>query len=212
MKSDISVHVCDDHQMMIDGLHLLIADIDHVKVIGHSHNGEELLTWLENNQTDVILLDISMPKMDGITACKKISHLYKDVKIIFLSMINQSSIVHSLIESGAKGYLLKNSGHDELSEAINKVHNGGVYFDDKVFIAEEKSAKPYKRNMFPKLTKREKEVLALIIDEFTSHVIGQKLFIGLGTVETHRRNLLSKLAVKNTAGLVRVAIENKLLE
>ncbi len=211
MKAEINVHVCDDHQMMIDGLNLLMADIDGIKVVGKSHNGVELLSWLETEKTDVILLDINMPVMDGITACQKISKLYPEVKVIFLSMINQSSIVHSLIESGAKGYLLKNSGYDELSEAISKVNAGGVYFDDKVFKIEDKADTPFKTNIIPKLTKREKEVLSLIMQEYTSMEMAKKLFISHGTIETHRRNLISKLGVKNTAGLVRVAMEKRLL-
>jgi len=211
MTEEIKVHVCDDHQMLIDGLNLLLEDIEGIVVVGQSHNGVELLDWLKNNETDVILLDINMPEMDGIAACKEINDLKLPVKIIFLSMINQLSIVHSLIESGAKGYLLKNSGQSELSAAIKKVFDGGVYFDDKVFVIGEKSKETYSSKLLPKLTKREKEVLALIIEEFTSSEMAQKLFISLGTVETHRRNLISKLGVKNTAGLVRVAMQNKLL-
>ena len=211
MKANIKVHICDDHQMMIDGLKLLLSNCDNVSVIGDSKNGVELLKWYETNNADVVLLDINMPEMDGITACKELSQIDKSVKIIFLSMINQTSIIHSLIESGAKGYLLKNSGHDELEEAITKVYNGGVYFDEKVFSINTKKPKSISSNLKPKLTKRELEVLELIVREYTSSEISTKLFIGLGTVETHRRNLISKMGVKNTAGLVRVAMEYKLV-
>ena len=211
MKPKISVHICDDHQMMIDGLKLLIADIEGISVVGQSKNGKELLKWLDTNEVDVILLDINMPVMDGIEACKKINENETEVKIIFLSMINQSSIVHSLIQSGAKGYLLKNSGHDELADAIAKVYAGGVYFDDNVFKEATKKPKSFS-TIIPKVTKREKEILTLIVKEFTSIEIAKELFISHGTVETHRRNLISKLAVKNTAGLVRVAMEHRLID
>ncbi len=209
---NIRVLICDDHQMMIDGLQLLLSRIKNITVAGQAHNGQEAIEWIEKNETDIILMDINMPIMNGLEACKILLKGNQDIKVIFLSMINQSTMIHSLIESGAKGYLLKNSGEEELSQAINKVYNGGVYFDEKLFLVKDKAKKSFSNNFIPKITKREKEVLALILKEYTSSEIAEELFIGIGTVETHRRNLISKLAVKNTAGLVRVAMEYGLVK
>ncbi|MEE9439128.1 MAG: response regulator transcription factor [Saprospiraceae bacterium] len=123
----IKVLICDDHQMMLDGIKLILSNIENIIVVGQAHNGEETIEWLGNNETDIILMDINMPVMDGLKACKILNKKYDNIKVIFLSMINQSSIIHSLIESGAKGYLLKNSGQEELSIAIQNVYDGGVF-------------------------------------------------------------------------------------
>jgi len=123
---------------------------------------------------------------------------------------SECEIFQTLLESGAKGFLLKNSSASEVEAAIVKIAAGELHFDPSLF-ALENASKPVS-SFIPKLTKREKEILQLIIDEYTSTEIGKKLFISLGTVETHRRNLISKMGVKNTAGLVRMALEYKLLK
>lgn len=208
----IDVVICDDHQLMIEGLTLILGGIQDVNVVAKCHNGQEALDCLKTCKAHVVLMDINMPILDGIEATKVITREYPEVKVIYLSMINQTEIFQVLLESGAKGFLLKNSSAKAVEEAIKKVHLGENYFDDHLFNQtneQKKVSSP--KNFFPKLTKREKEVLNLIIREYTSSEIAKELYISLGTVETHRRNLLSKLGVKNTAGLVRIAIEYKLV-
>ena len=207
----IKIMICDDHQIMIDGLSLILGGIENVTVVVKCHNGQEALDWLENNNTDLILLDINMPILDGIKTCKIIKEKHPEVKVIYLSMINQTEVFQTLLESGAHGFLLKNSGSAEVKDAIIRVHSGERYFDSKLFNENKAERVPRPDQFIPKLTKREKEILKLIIQEYTSPEIAIKLFISLGTVETHRRNLISKLGVKNTAGLVRKAIVYKLI-
>ena len=156
-------------------------------------------------------MDINMPKIDGIQACKIISKKHPNVKVIYLSMINQVEIFQVLLESGAKGFLLKNSSSAEVETAIRQVYKGGKYFDTNIFNSINEDLITKSKRFYPKLTRREKEILQLIITEYTSAEIATRLFITQGTVETHRRNLISKLNVKNTAGLVRIAIEYKLV-
>ncbi|MCL4110249.1 UNVERIFIED_CONTAM: hypothetical protein GTU68_030633 [Idotea baltica] len=205
----IKVLICDDHQLMIDGLSLILGEIEDILVVGQCYNGQEAVDWLVSNETDVILMDINMPVLDGIKACKIISGKHPSVKVIYLSMINQIEIFQVLVESGAKGFLLKNSSSSEVECAIKSIAKGELHFDPKLFNLSAENKPP--QHFIPKLTKREKEILRLIITEYTSPEIAKKLFISLGTVETHRRNILSKMGVKNTAGLVRMAIEYRLV-
>lgn len=207
----INVVICDDHQLFREGLSLILSGIDDVNIVGEFQDGQEILTWLEKRSADVILMDINMPNIDGINACKIITKKYPLVKVIYLSMINQVEIFQVLLESGAMGFLLKNSSSVEVEAAIKKVYQGEKYFDTNLFNQVNKEVSSKSSNFYPKLTKREKEVLQLIIAEYTSVEIAAELFISQGTVETHRRNLISKLNVKNTAGLVRVALEYKLI-
>jgi len=162
----IKILICDDHQLMIDGLSLILGEIEGVEVVGQCYNGQEAIDWLTNKQADVILMDINMPVLDGIKACKLISKSHPGVKVIYLSMINQIEIFQVLLESGAKGFLLKNSSSAEVESAIKKIAAGDLHFDPKLFNlkAEQKSPKHF----IPKLTKREKEILRLVIAEYTS--------------------------------------------
>ena len=207
----IKVVICDDHQLFREGLSLILSGIDDVSIINQFKDGQEVLDWLETHTVDVILMDINMPNIDGIQACKIISKKYPNVKVIYLSMINQVEIFQVLLESGAKGFLLKNSSSVEVEKAIRQVYQGEKYFDSNLFNQVNEDSSSKSQSFYPKLTKREKEILQLIIAEYTSAEIASELFISQGTVETHRRNLISKLGVKNTAGLVRVALEYKLI-
>ena len=152
-----------------------------------------------------------MPVMDGIKAAKLIQKNHKSVKTIFLSMIDQSEILAVLMKTGAKGFLLKNSNKEEVLKAIHAVHEGGTHFDPLLFSSDTNKVIKIPSDFLPRLTVREKEILKLIINEYKSIEIAETLHISLGTVETHRRNLISKLGVKNTAGLVRVAVEFQLV-
>ena len=211
----IKILVVDDHKLMIDGIKLMISDEEHMEVVGAAYNGQQALSFLKENEVDVVLLDINMPIMNGVEANKVISNEFPGVKVIGLSMLKDIELIKTLINHGAKGYLLKNSGKEEVINTIQEVNDGKMSFDptllNEILFYQEKQKKKEKNNLLPKLSRREKEILQLIIDEHTTAEIANKLFISFGTVETHRRNIINKLGVRNTAGLVRVAMEYGLL-
>tara|TARA_R100001230_G_C5580269_1_gene99422 strand:+ start:62 stop:670 length:609 start_codon:yes stop_codon:yes gene_type:complete len=197
--------------MVIDGMKLLLKDEATIKVVGTALNGEEGLVEIPKQPVDVVLLDINMPGMNGIETCKELLKLNPDLKIVAISMHKESSLIKLMLNNGAKGYVLKNAGQDEVIDAIKTVNEGKMYLDDTVneivlnSVLKNRSEKV--TSPFPTLSRREKDVLKLILDECTTQEIADKLFISFGTVETHRRNMLIKTGARNTAGLVRTAIE-----
>lgn len=210
----INVLITDDHQLVREGVRLMIEGKEDITVISEATNGQEALDFVKENEVDIVLLDLNMPVMNGIDACKAIKKSNPDVKVIILSMISETKMVQNLMKYGANGYLLKNSGQDEILAAIKKVHEGENHFDEEIInmMLDPSSGKQVKdENLHPSLSRREKEILHLIIDEHTTAEIAQKLFISFGTVESHRRNMISKLGVRNTAGLVAAAYKFDLL-
>jgi len=199
----IQVFIIDDHKMVIEGMQLLLQHENDIKVIGTALSGEEGLEAVANTDVDVILLDINMPGINGIDTCKELLKIKPQLKIIAISMHKESSLIKLMLSSGAKGYVLKNAGQDEVIEAIKTVHD--IVVNSVASNSNNKLNSP-----FPSLSRREKEVLKLILDEHTTQEIAEKLFISFGTVETHRRNMLIKTGVRNTAGLVRTALEYEL--
>ena len=208
--------MADDHQLVIDGLKLMFDDTPNIIFVGSANNGEAALEELSKHDVDVLLLDINMPVMNGIECCGLARQQFPNLKILALSMMKDASLVKEILKAGATGFLLKNAGQDEVISAIERVHNGEQAFSDEILkivmgsFSDDKEKAP--NNKLPKISRREKQILKLIVWEKTTHEIAQELFISFGTVETHRRNLLHKLDVKNTAGLVRVALENNLLD
>jgi len=206
----IKVFIIDDHKMVIEGLQLMLQSEKHIKVIGYALSGEEGLQQLPKLNPDIVLLDINMPGINGIEACKKLIQQNSDLKIIAISMHKESSLIKMMLNNGAKGYVLKNAGQEEVVEAIETVYQGKMYLDETVndIVINSVANRSQKTSSpFPTLSRREKEVLQLILDECTTQEIADKLFIGFGTVETHRRNMLIKVGARNTAGLVRIALE-----
>ena len=210
------VLVVDDHQMFIQGIVAMFTEDEEIDIIDGCADGKAVLEQLKSVVVDVILLDINLPDMDGVDVCKKICALYPETKIIALTMYNEGSFITGMLKNGAKGYVLKNSDKSTLKEAIKTVHKGGSFFGEDVTKTLMQGMMPKKQTSkfgnLPKLTRREKEILKLIVQEHTTQEIAEQLFISLNTVETHRKNLLQKLNVRNTAGLVRFAIENGLVE
>lgn len=205
----IKVFLVDDHQMVIEGIKSLLLGEDCIKHIGCTNTAEKCLQFFKTATCDVILMDINLPDKSGIELCKIITEKYPKVKVIALSTHNQGTYVRKMIESGANGYLLKNAGKHEILKAIQTVTQGNNYL---TFEAER--ALKYENELqskLPKLTKREKEVLILIAEGFTNAQISEKLFISIDTVDSHRKNLHTKLEVKNTAMLLKFATENNLL-
>lgn len=204
----IKILIADDHKMIIDGLKSMLAPIDEVSVVGEAYTGNEVLSQLKQRAVDLILMDINMPELDGIDATRKLKAQYPQVKVLILTMYNKPEFIRNLMEVGADGYILKNTGKEELLEAIRQLHAGQPYWGKEVTKTVMESLRSSTPNNSFSLTKREKEVLKLIVAEYTTGEIANKLFISPYTAETHRKNLLSKLNVKNTAGLVKYAMEN----
>lgn len=211
----INVLIVDDHQMLIDGIKAMLSEEPGVQIVAEAYHGIEALEKLEQHSVDLVLLDINMPVMDGVEACRQIKKLHPSVRILALTMYNEGSIVSQMLHSGAHGFILKNTGKTNLIEAITEVYEGKTYFDQQVKEALMKSMMPDRKAsaaFIPKLTRREKDILRLIVLENSAQEIANQLFISPNTVETHRKHLLEKLNVKNSAGLVRVALERKLVE
>ena len=210
----IRVFIIDDHKMFIDGVSLLLKGIPDIQLVGLATSAKEGIQKLTKIESDILLLDINMPDINGIDACKIILADYPNLKIIAITMHKESSLIKLMLSKGAKGYILKNAGQEELTKAIKQVYDGKLYLDETVnsivinSIANQQVKN--KRSPFPTLTRREKEILNLILDEYTTQEIADKLFISFGTVETHRRNMMIKLGARNTAGLVRIALEYEL--
>lgn len=217
IKNKIKIIICDDHQIFVEGLKALIKDSDQVTMIGEASNGEELLELAKLKDADVVLMDIFMPKISGIETTQKLKLIYPDIKVLSLTMVEEAKQISDMIKAGASGYLLKTSGRDELVEAIVKVHAGERYLSNEVSIklldrmlnTNEPLQELTERN--PPITKREHEIIQLIAQELTNEEIARKLNNSPMTIITHRKNLLRKLNVKNTAGLVRYAVQHGLV-
>ena len=211
----IHIAIADDHQMFIDGINSLLKGNKKIQVAIEANTGEMLLQKMANTPVHLILMDVNMPVMDGIETTKQVKQLYPEIKVIMLTMFGTRDYIEKLLRAGADGYILKNTGKDELITAIEKVMQGESYFSKEVTerIMEGLQGKKTEHHpMMVELTEREKDVLRLIAQELTSHEIADKLFISFHTVETHRKNLISKLQVKNIAGLVKYALQNGLAE
>jgi DNA-binding NarL/FixJ family response regulator len=204
----IKVFIVDDHYMVIEGIHSLLKNEAGIEWVGHATNAASCISFLQNNMADVILMDISLPDKSGIDLCREVKKAYPAVYILGLSTFNQQSFIEKMLESGATGYLLKNATQEELMEGIQTVMKGKQYLS---FDAATSLRQGAENNNAPVITRREKEVLGLIADGLTNGEIAQQLFISIATVDTHRKNLLAKFEVKNTALLIKLAVQMKLI-
>ena len=209
----IRLLLADDHQMLKDGIKAMLHENEEIEIIAEAGSGIEVLEAVNKNQIDVVLLDINMPVMDGVEACKKLKKMYPLIKILALTMYDEGALISRMVKNGANGYILKNTGREKLIEAIKTIYEGGTYFSDRVkeTLITSMMAEKSNSSFIPNLTRREKEIIELIVNEYTTNEIAEKLFISEKTVETHRKNLLQKLNARNTAGLVRIAMEKGLL-
>ncbi len=203
MENKVSVIIIDDHPIVLQGFTYMLQDIAYIHLTGSFTAAKSGIDFITNNQTDVVLLDINMPDMNGIEACEIIKKIKPDCKIIAISNNNDYSIVQRMLQSGASGYILKNASKEELITCIDEAMNGEIALSESV--------KEILRNNhdkdLPALTRREKEILRLLADGLTTPDIAKKIFVSPLTVETHRRNLLSKFNVPNAAALIRKAVE-----
>lgn len=203
----ITLAIAEDHQSLIDGLSLLFQQEENFEIIGKANNGEELLEIVRLKQPKVVLTDIRMPKIDGIAATKIIKSEFKHIKVLAFTMFDQQEAIQQMLDAGASGYILKNSGLNDVKLAIEKVMNGEQYFDASLnlsFLEEEKTTQ--KKSI---LSKTEKEILHLISEGKTSNEIAEIRFCSVSTVETHRKNMMRKLDLRGKGELLRYALEKK---
>ncbi|MDE5422508.1 response regulator transcription factor [Ancylomarina sp. DW003] len=203
----------DDHKMFRSGLRFLLNDIPEIKVVGEASNGLEFLNLAANDIIDIVLMDINMPEMNGLEATCAALKLYPKLKIIVLSMHGEEEYYDQMVDAGVQGFLLKNSGVEELNAALQAVINGGTYFSQELLVGilDKKKQKQFQTEVV-KLTQRELEVLKLICEGYCNTDIAEKLFISHRTVDRHRSNLLSKTGCPNSTSLVMYAVRNKIIE
>lgn len=209
------IMIADDHTLFRNGLKTLLDTNDCFHVIGEASNGAELLSLLETEVPDVVLLDIAMPVMNGITAATEALKTYPDLKIITLSMYGEEDYYFKMVSLGVKGFLLKNSDIEEVQEAILTVLEGGSYFSQELLfnlVSNLKSSTENRPEDDVELSERELEILLQICKGLSNQEIGDELFISKRTVDKHRANILAKTNCKNTANLVVYAIKKKLVE
>ena len=202
------VFIVDDHFMVIEGIRSLIQTDENIEWMGHATNANSCLSFLKNQLPDVILMDVSMPEMSGIDLCALVKEKYPSVFIIGLSTFNQQSFIQKMVDNGASGYLLKNATKEELIEGIKAVVKGKMYYS----LEAAQSLRSNAESKVPVITRRQKEMLELIAGGMTNNEIAEKLFISVATVDTHRKNLLARFEVKNTAALIKMAIQLKLID
>jgi DNA-binding NarL/FixJ family response regulator len=204
----IKVFIVDDHYMVIEGIHSLLQNETSIEWMGHASNAASCLSFLQHEKPDVILMDINLPDKSGIELCLEVKEKYPSIYILGLSTFNQQSFIEKMIANGASGYILKNATQQELMEGIKTVTKGKQYLSFDAAIAVRKNVL---ENEMPIITRREKEVLELIANGMTNSEIASALFISITTVDTHRKNLLAKFNARNTASLVKIAMQLHLL-
>lgn len=219
-QKKIKLILADDHKLVRDGLKRMLSQQDEIDLVGEAENGHEVLKILEEQEADIVLSDLNMPKMDGLELTEVVVKKYPKSKVIILTMLDEPHYIKKLMSSGADGYLFKNSGVEEVVEAIKKVHNDETFMSDEVtdklaqYVIKRKSANPEKSKFGLKveLSGRELEVLELIIKEYSNQEIAEKLYISVRTVDAHKRNLIEKTGSRNLAGLVMYAIAHELFD
>jgi len=209
-EAKIHIVIADDHVLFIDGLVLLLKDVNDICIDDVANDGRELMDVLRHKQPDIVLLDINMPKLNGLDATRFIHQSYPHVRVIILSTYSEDHLIKKAREYGANGYLIKNCGKQELLEAIRLVNKGHSCFPYR---------QPESQNGFSetdillkqfKLTSREMEIVQLIKINFTNQQIAERLSLSIYTIETHRKNIMQKLGLKKPSELIKFIIEKGL--
>lgn len=204
----IKVFIVDDHPLVIEGIKGLLQGEENYSVIGSANYALEALEAFRQNLPDVVLLDINLPDLNGIELCERVKKEFPAIKVLGISTFKERSYITRLMEKGASGYVLKNVDKEELIEAIRQVAVGRMYFSMEAATAITTRGSS---TQVPILTSREKEILVLISEGLTNKEIADQLYISPLTVDSHRKNLLAKFTVKNTAALVKLGIEHGLI-
>jgi two-component system invasion response regulator UvrY len=219
MEDKIIVHIADDHQILIDGVKAVLNLEPNIEVPGFSLNGIEVIDWFKENDADVLILDINMPEMDGIEVLKQLRKNSVNCEVIVLSSYDDIKLVKEVLQMGAKGFVPKKSAGEHIVNAVNKVAAGQQYFTDDIkekmmqtlLNGQSKDDGSQDGVLISSLTKREVQVLKLVAQQYSTREIANELHISESTVETHRKNLMKKVKVKNSVGLAIFALKNEVI-
>ena len=216
-QSIITIVLADDHEIFRDGFHSLIKKFPEISLVGEAGNGRDLIQLVEQLNPDVVLTDIKMPEMDGIEATRLMASKRNSPKIIALSMFNEDSLIIDMLEAGAKGYLLKNAGKQEIIEAIKAVNEDKAYYckdtsQKLVELISKSKFNPHKKQAKPEFTDRELDIIRLICEQASSREIANQLNLSIRTIEGYRERILEKMEVHNTAGIVIYAIKSSIYQ
>lgn len=211
----IKLLLVDDHQIILDCLSFMFSSIPNNEVIGTLNESSKVMTYLEKNEIDIVVTDFNMPNLSGVDLTLQIKEKYQNIKVLLLTMVEDAPHIREAIIAGVDGYVLKKAGKNELQNAILSLYSGKKYFSqsviDELAAASTNDFKDCKHQTILHLTSREIEILKLIAEELPSNQIAEKLFISTATVETHRRNLMHKLGVKTSIGMVKYAMTHGLV-
>jgi len=211
-RKTINIIIADDHTIFLEGITALISS-KYINVVANCKNGQEVLDFLKEQEVDLVISDINMPVMDGITLVKKITKLYPKTKTMMLSMYEERHIINKAIKAGANGYMSKNAGKKDILNAIENCMKGEkVTFKRQSTFTQKSIQNTNKSIKEISLTNRERQILKLITQEATNTDISLSLNISKRTVEAHKKNIFLKLGVKNTIGLIKIALKSKLLK
>ena len=211
-RKTINIIIADDHTIFLEGITALISS-KYINVVANCKNGQEVLDFLKEQEVDLVISDINMPVMDGITLVKKITKLYPKTKTMMLSMYEERHIINKAIKAGANGYMSKNAGKKELLNAIENCMKGEKVTFKRQSTFTQKSIQNTDKSIIEiSLTNRERQILKLITQEATNTDISLSLNISKRTAEAHKKNIFLKLGVKNTIGLIKIALKSKLLK
>lgn len=216
---NIKVHIADDHQILIDGVKAVLNLESNIEVVGFSLNGKQVVDWFQDGAADVLILDINMPEMDGIEVLKRLKQMDKRPEVIVLSSYDDVKLVKEVLQMGAKGFVPKKSAGEHIVNAVNKVASNQQYFTDDVkekmmqtlLNGQSKDETSQDGVLISSLTKRELQVLKLVAQQYSTREIAEELHISESTVETHRKNLMKKVKVKNSVGLAIFALKNEVV-
>jgi len=214
MDDKLKILIVDDHEFFRNGLKMVINRLKYAKVVGEASNGKEFLKMIPEKEPDIVLIDIQMPLMNGIEATERALEEYPELKIVALTMFEDEEYLQSMIEAGAKGFLLKNITKDVLDQALHAISSGNNYYSPELleFFTRKAIKEPKEDDGDIRFTRREKEIMQLICDGLSNKEIADKLFISERTVVGHKSNLLAKTNCKSTIGLLSFAIKNRLVE
>ncbi|GIV31746.1 MAG: DNA-binding response regulator [Saprospiraceae bacterium] len=212
----LKVLIADDHQLVRDAIRMYLQGMPEAEIVSEAAHGDQVIDLLGQIDVDVVLLDINLPGLDGIEVAAQIKKQWPHVRILALTMLQETQYVRQMLRTGAEGYLLKSCTQEELIEAIRTLAQGKTYFGKDImktvmYAMTPKARQSSQRFVPVELTKREKEVLELITQELSNQEIAERLFISVRTVEVHKRNLIEKTGSKNIVGLVLYAIEHGLV-
>jgi two-component system nitrate/nitrite response regulator NarL len=215
MEERITIYLVDDHQIMLDGVKSLLDGYSEFKIVGESTRSSQALMDINKLSPQVVITDIHMPEMNGVEFTSKLHAMYPEIKVVALSMSDDETMITSMLDAGVSGYIIKNTGKEELRTALLKIFNNEVYLSPEIATILTKAiSRQRKMDLEPeaKLTQREIEIVKLIALEYSNEKIAEKLFISERTVETHRKNIFRKTKTKGVVGLVRWAVEHNIVK